>query len=130
VLATKWHSRLIIAKIIFEGDKMNRRDFLKVSSLSSAAIFVQIGPLISEATNLKSDWLKADDILFRGTYNGEIHTSKDAGQTWQLHTRLGTEYAVTDFFLDWSQRVHAQVVFAGRNFDLVLTKDKKLWRAV
>lgn len=109
---------------------MNRRDFLKVGSLSSAAMFVQIGPLISEAKSLKSDWLKADDVLFRGTYNGEIHTSRDAGKTWQLHTRLGTEYAVSGFFLDWSQRVHAQVVFAGRNFDLVLGKDKKYWRTV
>jgi hypothetical protein len=109
---------------------MNRRDFLKVSGLSSAAMFIQIGPLISEAKNLKSDWLKADDVLFRGTYNGEIHTSHNAGQSWQLHTRLGTEYAVTDLFLDWSQHIHAQVVFAGRSFDLVLAEDKKLWRTV
>jgi len=109
---------------------MNRRDFLKVSGLSSAAMFVQIGPLISEAKNLKSDWLKVDDVLFRGTYNGEILTSHDSGQTWQLHTWLGREYAVTGLFSDWSQSIHAQVAFAGRSFDLVLAKDQKYWRTI
>ena len=109
---------------------MNRRDFLKVSGLSSAAMFVQIGPLISEAKNLKSDWLKVDDVLFRGTYNGEILTSHDSGQTWQLHTRLGSKYAITDLFLDGSQHIHAQVAFGGRSFELALAQDNKYWLTI
>jgi len=107
---------------------MNRRDFLKVSSLFSAALFIQVNPLLNKSKSLQAELLNVDGVLFRGTYHGEIHTSHDGGRIWQLHTRLGNEYAVLGFFPDFSQRIHAQVAFAGRNFELVLAKDKKTWR--
>jgi hypothetical protein len=71
--------------------------------------------------------LVSDGVTFRGTQDGEIQTSIDGGRTWQLHTRLGSHYAIIDLFSDTSQRVHAKVAFAGRSFDLLLAKDKKLW---
>jgi hypothetical protein len=109
---------------------MNRRDFLKVSSLSSAALFVQVSPLLSKSKYLQADLLKVDGVLFRSAHGGEIHTSHDVGRTWQLHTRLGSEYAITGLYSDWWQQLHAQVAFAGHSFDLVLGKDKKYWRTV
>jgi hypothetical protein len=105
---------------------MNRRDFLKVSSLFSAALFIQVGPLSSKARTQPIE-LEYKGMLFRGTRDGEIHVSYDSGQTWQLHTRLGTECSITSIFMDWSQRVHTQIAFADRSFDLVLAKGNRYW---
>jgi hypothetical protein len=105
---------------------MNRRDFLKISGLLSAALFIKFDSLFKTANNLPVE-LNSNGVIFRGTHSGEIQTSTDGGRTWQLHTRFGSQYAIIDLFSDTSQRVHAKVAFAGRNFDLVLAKDKKNW---
>lgn len=109
---------------------MNRRDFLKTSSLFSAALFVQASPVLIKSINVPVEFLNADGVLFRATHEGEILSSRDSGQTWQLHIRLGKEYTVTNFFSDWSRRVHARVAFAGHSFDLVLAKGQKYWRTI
>jgi hypothetical protein len=108
---------------------MNRRGFLKVSGLISAALIVQFSPLLSMAKNRPVE-LVSDGVVFRGTQAGEIQTSRDAGRSWQLHTRLGSQYTITALFSDRAQRVHAKAAFAGRSFELVLAKDKKYWITV
>ena len=108
---------------------MNRRNFLEISGLLSVALFVPYSPLLSQSKNLPVE-LMANGMTFRGTPAGEIYTSHDAGQTWQLHTRLGSEYAITGLFSDGSQRIHAQVAFKGRSFELALAKDNKYWITV
>ncbi len=108
---------------------MNRRDFLKISSLLPVALFVQFSPLLSQSKNLPVE-LAANGMILRSTFNGEIHTSRDAGRTWQLHTRLGSENAIVGLFSDGSQRIHAQVAFRGHSFDLVLAKDNKYWMTI
>ena len=105
---------------------MNRRDFLKISGFLSAALIVQFGSLPSTTKNRPVE-VVSGGVTFRGTQAGEIQTSPDGGRTWQLHTRLGSQYEITGLSSDWSQRVVAKVAFAGRSFDLVLTKDKKYW---
>ena len=105
---------------------MNRRDFLKTSGLMFLTLLVQFNPIHSLSKNLPVD-ITANGLTLRGTPAGEFYTSHDAGFTWQLHTRLGSEYAITGLFLDGSQRIHAQVAFGGRSFELALAKDNKYW---
>lgn len=105
---------------------MNRRDFLKISGLLSVALFIPVSLLPGPAKNRPVE-LVSGGVTFRGTQAGEIQTSHDGGQTWQLHTRLGSQYAIIDLYTDWSQRVHAKAAFEGHSFGLVLTKDKKYW---
>jgi hypothetical protein len=108
---------------------MNRRDFLKFSGLLSAVIFIPFVTGGSPSKNRAVE-LVSEGVVFRGTPAGEIQTSHDGGRTWQLHTRLGSQYTITNLFSDSSQRVHATAVFAGRSFELVLSKDKKYWLTV
>jgi len=105
---------------------MNRRDFLKISGLAFFTLVVPFNPLLSLAQKKPVEFT-ANALTLRGTPGGEIYISRDAGHTWQLHTRLGSEYAVAGFSLDGSQRIHAQVAFGGRSFELALTKDSKYW---
>ncbi len=105
---------------------MYRRDFLKVSALFSAALLVQ-----TKSSLLKSVF-EPVEVAFKGQVlrskrDDEIFVSRDSGKTWQLHTRLGAGYTVMDLFVDRAQRAHAQVVYAGRSFDLVLTAGNKYW---
>jgi hypothetical protein len=105
---------------------MNRRDFLKTSGLMFLTLMVQFNPIHSLSKNLPVE-ITANGLTLRGTPAGEIYTSHDGGVTWQLHTRLGCEYAITGLFLDGSQRIHARVAFGGRSFELALAKDNKYW---
>jgi hypothetical protein len=108
---------------------MNRRDFIKNSGLFSAALFLQFNSLLSALKNQPVE-LASNGVIFRGTQGGEIQTSRDGGRSWQLHTRFGSQYTITGFYSDGSQRVHAKAAFAGRSFELVLAKDKKYWIVV
>jgi hypothetical protein len=105
---------------------MNRRDFIKNSALLFAGGFVLYIPIVRKAPVE----LAANGMVLRGTNNGEIYISHDAGSTWQLHTRLGSQCAINNLFLDGSQRIRAQVGFMGRAFDLVLANDNKYWLTV
>ena len=108
---------------------MNRRDFLKISGVTFLTLIVQFNPVLSLSKKLPVD-LMVNDFTIRGTPGGEIYTSHDAGSTWQLHTRLGSKYAITGLFLDGSQHVHAQVTFGGRSFELALAQDNKYWLTI
>ena len=108
---------------------MNRRDFLKISGVTFLTLIVQFNPILGLAKKPPVD-LTANGLTLRGTSGGEIYTSHDAGSTWQLHTRLGSEYAITGLFVDGSQRVHAQVAFGRRSFELALAQDNKYWTTI
>ena len=108
---------------------MDRREFLKISGLLSAAIFIRFSPALIPSKNRPVE-LASEGVLFRGAQVGEIQTSSDGGRSWQLHTRLGSQYTITGLFLDGSQRVHAKAAFAGRSFELLLSKNRKYWLTV
>ena len=108
---------------------MNRRNFLKLSGLAVMALLVQSVPFPGQLKALPPE-LSANGLLLRASPGGEIQTSTDAGQTWQLHTRLGSQYIVAGFFVDAAQRIHAQVAFQGHPFELVLTADNQYWMTV
>jgi hypothetical protein len=107
---------------------MQRREFLKLSgaalgsSLFLTGLFHKLSTLPVEA--------KYQGKVFRGyRNNGDIYISGDAGETWQLHTRLGSEYAIDDLFIDSSDQMYARIGFMHYHFDLFLSKDGQ-WKTV
>jgi len=107
---------------------LNRRDFLKISSLLPAFFFVQLHP-IGKAIHSPVE-VEAQGKLYRGTHDGHIHVSHDNGMVWQRHIWLGADYSIEQLFLDQSNQVRAQVGFAGRSFELVLSNNGSVWQTV
>ena len=108
---------------------MDRREFIKLSGLFSVAFFTQFIPRLGKSINQPVE-LASGGVIYRGTQGGDIQTSGDAGLSWQLHTRLGPQYSIISLYSDSSTRVYTKAVFAGRSFELMLSKDKKYWLTV
>ena len=106
---------------------MRRREFLKLSgaalgsTLLLTGLSLQLGALPVEA--------QAQGKRFRGYRNdGDIFVSGDAGETWQLHTRLGPQYTIDDLFVDSEDQMYARVGFMQYHFQLFLSKDGTQWK--
>ncbi|HJR78726.1 MAG TPA: hypothetical protein VJ821_01565 [Anaerolineales bacterium] len=106
---------------------MQRREFLKLagaalgSTLLVAGLSRQLAALPVEA--------KFHGKHFRGYRNqGDIFVSEDAGKTWQLHARLGSEYSVDDLFVNTTDQMYARVGFMQHHFQLFLSEDGKQWK--
>jgi len=105
---------------------MQRREFLKLSGAALASSLLLIG-LSRQLAALPVE-AKYLGKLFRGYRNhGDIFVSEDAGETWQLHTRLGSQYSIDDLFVDTDQ-IYAQVGFMQHHFHLFLSKDGRQWK--
>ena len=106
---------------------MQRREFLKLSGAAFASSLLPIG-LSRQLTTLPVE-AKYQGKLFRGYRNqGDIFVSEDAGKTWQLHTRLGSEYSIDDLFVDTADQMNARVGFMQHHFQLFLSKDGQQWK--
>jgi hypothetical protein len=106
---------------------MQRREFLKLSGAAlgstvlATGLFRQLAALPVEA--------KSQGKHFRGYRNkGDIFVSRDAGETWQLHAKLGSEYSIDDFFVDSADQLYARVGFMQYHFDLFLSEDGTQWK--
>jgi hypothetical protein len=108
---------------------MNRREFLKIGSLSSAVLFLHMDFL--PIKNLVQPAItEFKGVLYRGTPDGDILISHDTGKTWLLHTRLGKNYSVLNFSKDGSARMRARIIFDRKSFYLTLAKGDKYWLSV
>ena len=107
---------------------MVRREFLKLSGLLSAVLFVQINPL-GKATFLPAE-VQSQKKLYRGTSDGKIYVSANQGKHWQLHTNFGSEFSIFDLAMGYKEQVHAQLGFAAYSFELALAQDGKMWRTI
>src|SRR5262245_54991690 len=106
---------------------MQRRDFLKLSGAVFASTILPIG-LSRQLATLPVE-ATYQGKLFRGYRNqGDIFVSEDAGETWQLHTRLGSQYSIDDLFVDLANQVYARVGFMQHHFQLFLSKDGRQWK--
>ena len=105
---------------------MNRRDFLKVAGVSAASLVFNPGPL-RILTQAPIETAIAGK-LYRGTPDGKIYISNDAGRTWLLHTNLGSNYSILRFFAGAGGQVTTQVGFREYSFDLALSKNGKAWK--
>lgn len=106
---------------------MHRRDFLKLSGATLGSTLLLTG--FFRLTSALPAQAQARGRHFRGYRNdGDIFVSEDAGESWQLHTRLGSEYSIDHLFVDYEDQLHAQVGFMGYDFQLFLSKDGKQWK--
>jgi hypothetical protein len=105
---------------------MNRRDFLKLGGLFSTALFVQFNLLGRVAVQpVEVEWNRNQ---YRGTLDGRIMISTNAGKTWQLHTNFGSDFSVRSLRTDISGQLNAELEFAGYPFNLFLAQNGNLWR--
>lgn len=108
---------------------MVRRDFLKFTGLLSAALFLQIHPL-RKAVSLPVE-VESQGKLYRGTYDGKIYVSENAGKSWQLHTNFGSAVSILGLRTANLQRqVHAHLGFGGHRFELELAQKGQYWKTV
>jgi hypothetical protein len=107
---------------------MHRRDFLKIGGLFSAALLVQFNPLGKLA--VRPVEVEAGGKLYRGTSDGRILVSANAGKTWQLHTHFGMDFSIIGLSIDFRRQVRAEIEFAGHPFELALVQNGKNWKTV
>ena len=107
---------------------MNRRDFLKLGGVISAAALVGFVPLGSLASIPVEAW--SDDKLYRGTSDGKVYVSSNAGKSWQLHTNFGSEFSISALTPHHTGPLHAQLEYQGHSFELALALNKKNWKTV
>jgi hypothetical protein len=116
-------------KPLNQEHEMQRREFLKLSgaALGSTLLLTGLSSQLAAALPVEA---QSRGTHFRGYRNdGDIYVSGDAGESWQLHTRLGSEYSIDDLFVDSSDQMYAQVGFMQYHFQLFLSKDGKQWRS-
>lgn len=107
---------------------MNRRSFLKFSGLFSTALIIH--PIQYNLAHPKTVETVVGGVVYRGNPDGSIITSSDAGKTWQVHTRLGSQYTIQKLFLGTAGNLYARIGFAGRSFDLMLSRNLSHWKTV
>src|SRR5215210_6849472 len=105
---------------------MDRRDFLKLSGLFSAAVFMGSNSL-GKAVSFPVE-AEAQGKMFRGTSDGRIYVSTNRGADWQLHTNFGAEVSVYSLASRHRDQIHAELDVAGYSFKLALTPDGKRWK--
>jgi len=105
---------------------MNRREFLKLGGVLSAMLVLPLGPLGKGSDSLATVELKG--TAYRGTQDGKVYVSADAGQTWKLHTDFGHAFTVFSLTPVPRNRIYARLGFAGKSFGLVLSLNEHIWR--
>jgi hypothetical protein len=105
---------------------MNRRDFLKLGGAASALLAFPLGPLVKGIDSLAV--VELDGITYRGTPDGKVYTSADAGRTWKQLTDFGPKISVFSLTLIPRGRIYARLGFAGRAFGLTWSQADRTWR--
>jgi hypothetical protein len=106
---------------------MNRRGFLKTGALLSMAFFLPSSPI--KGFFNKSIEHSTGGKTYRGTADGEVYVSADAGRSWQLHYRLGPEYSILNIFSGRNGNVYLTVGYKTYSFHLNLSQDGKYWKS-
>ena len=104
---------------------MNRRDFLRVTGLASASLFLFSSPF--KAVLKFPVQVVAQGKIFRGTSDGEVQVSENGGKIWQLHARFGPECPILGLYTDRQSQVYLQAGYKYHSFRLVLSKNGKDW---
>jgi hypothetical protein len=107
---------------------MYRRDFLKLSGLTSMFLAISLGPT-ARLANFQAQ-MKTGEKTYRGSLDGKIFVSANQGQTWALHTNLGDQYSVLGLFTQPSGQVYAEIWFRDHIFHLALAPNHKTWLTV
>ena len=105
---------------------MLRRDFLKLVGLSTAAAAVALAVPIA-SISAASKTVSSGGRLYRCDGSSRISVSADGGQSWAVHTDLGTGYAVSRLTVDRSDRLIATVGYRAWSFKLLLAPNLTTW---
>ena len=106
---------------------MQRREFLKLAGAGLGSTLLLTG-LSRQVAGLPVE-AKSGGKHFRGYRNdGDIFVSEDDGETWYLHSRLGSHYSIEDLFVDGADQIYARVGFMQYDFQLLLSQDGKQWK--
>jgi len=105
---------------------MNRRDFLQLSGLALASVFLQTSSL-GKMARVPVE-VESQGKTYRGTVDGDIYVSEDLGRTWNLHTRFGPQYSITRLSKDANGQIVTMIEYLGYRFQLTLSKTNKYWR--
>jgi hypothetical protein len=105
---------------------MNRRDFLKLGAIFSAAILVQTSPLATVFA--QSVEVQAGNKIYRGTGDGKIFVSQDERQTWQLHTNFGALFSVLSLQKNFAGQVQVKLGFGEHDVNLTLSENNVEWK--
>jgi hypothetical protein len=105
---------------------MVRRDFLKLTGIFSAVMAATAVPSLAAAARPLEAELNGR--YYRGTADGKIYVSDDAGQSWALHSQFGTHLSIRQLSVDTRRRLAAVLDCAGYDFRLTLSSDSRTWR--
>lgn len=104
---------------------MDRRDFLKLGSLFSLSMLMPLNTL-SRQLGMPVE-AQAHGLSYRGTRDGDVYVSKDAGLTWQLHTRFGSGFSIVDLKAGAREQLLARIEYVGHDFGLSLAPNSHTW---
>jgi hypothetical protein len=107
---------------------MNRREFILAGGVFSAALLIQISSLAHFTPKFPE--VEVQGRVYRGTSDGKVLISADAGKNWMEHTNFGPQYAVRKLGMDQNGLVQARLGFEGLSFGLTLENNGKKWRTV
>ena len=105
---------------------MERREFLRTAALTAAgaAVLAQFGGVLDATTASAS----TTGTRYKGTKDGKVLVSTDAGHTWKVHSNFGSEFVVKRVTVKQG-KVTSHLTFNGRAFDLALDANGKTWRS-
>jgi hypothetical protein len=106
---------------------MDRREFLKAGGTLSTVLVFLSSPF-KGFINRPIEYA-AGGKTYRGTAGGDIYVSEDAGKSWQLHTRLGADYTISNIFSGRDGQIYLIVGYKTHTFHLRLNRDEKCWKA-
>jgi hypothetical protein len=111
---------------------MRRRSFLKLIGWTSAWAALAGPSVVSAATNAAAQTGSAtvnatsSSVRYRAQ-GGKIYVSSNNGESWTLHSDLGSMYRVDKVGASRSGSIQATVDYAGRPFTLRLAPDLRWW---
>jgi hypothetical protein len=107
-------------------NEMNRRNFLRATATMALTTTVLAGGLdVADAGAATSG-----TVRYRGSRDGKIFVSRNAGRTWQLFTNFGPDYSIPKIAIDSHHRAVATMVYRHRPFKLILQPDNRSWNTV
>ena len=110
---------------------MDRRNFVRLTGrVVAGATAVQVlGTGLAEAASPKNDPLQVDFAghTYRGTADGKILVSVDAGKSWALHTDFSNNYAVSSMSVSSAGTLATVLGYQGWPISLDFDLAEKSW---
>jgi hypothetical protein len=104
---------------------MERRTFLNMATALSAAALVPAGALAGIASTPVE--AIADGKHYRGTQDGKILVSADAGESWALHADFGSGFAIGELQPDARGVLCARIHGENTRIQLALNTKGNAW---